>query len=174
MESGFRLKRSGQMSTRRATITFVGLRLPIPRIEWALVLLCHLLAPVAQGRQPPLFAANLTAQIRAYRTAHETEILREFVSLLATPNHASNKVHIRENAAAIVRLLALRHIKTTLLEYPGSSPVVLGEVSVPGATRTVTFYAHYDGQPVDAGSWRTDPFTPELWTDSTRAAQRVD
>jgi len=34
---------------------------------------------------------------------------------------------------------------------------------VPGATRTVLFYAHYDGQPVDPSRWvDQEPFDPVL------------
>ena len=37
-----------------------------------------------------------------------------------------------------------------------------GELDVPGATQTVTFYAHYDGQPIDQPDWQTEPFAPAL------------
>jgi acetylornithine deacetylase/succinyl-diaminopimelate desuccinylase-like protein len=39
---------------------------------------------------------------------------------------------------------------------------VFGELNTPGATRTVVFYAHYDGQPVDPREWITPPFQPTL------------
>ncbi|MFN0120130.1 MAG: M20/M25/M40 family metallo-hydrolase, partial [Blastocatellia bacterium] len=42
-------------------------------------------------------------------------------------------------------------------------PVVYGEINVPGATRTLIFYAHYDGQPVEPAKWAGgDPFAPTL------------
>ena len=41
-------------------------------------------------------------------------------------------------------------------------PVVYGELKVPGASRTIVFYAHYDGQPVIASEWSTPPFAPVL------------
>ena len=46
----------------------------------------------------------------------------------------------------------------------GTPPgVVYGEYMSPGATRTIIFYAHYDGQPVDPKQWTvTPPFTPAL------------
>jgi acetylornithine deacetylase/succinyl-diaminopimelate desuccinylase-like protein len=49
-----------------------------------------------------------------------------------------------------------------LVSIPGSSPVVFGEMRTPGATRTIVFYAHYDGQPLDPKEWATPPFTPVL------------
>ena len=45
---------------------------------------------------------------------------------------------------------------------PGGNPVVFGEIKAPGATRTIVFYAHYDGQPLDPKEWATPPFTPTL------------
>jgi acetylornithine deacetylase/succinyl-diaminopimelate desuccinylase-like protein len=35
---------------------------------------------------------------------------------------------------------------------------------VPGATRTLALYVHYDGQPADPSKWRTPPWTPTLLT----------
>jgi acetylornithine deacetylase/succinyl-diaminopimelate desuccinylase-like protein len=45
---------------------------------------------------------------------------------------------------------------------PGSNPVVFGELTTPGATTTVVFYAHYDGQPVEPTEWAAPPFSPAL------------
>jgi acetylornithine deacetylase/succinyl-diaminopimelate desuccinylase-like protein len=43
---------------------------------------------------------------------------------------------------------------------------VYGEVLSPGATRTLVFYAHYDGQPVNPAKWAEglSPFKPQLTT----------
>ena len=163
-------QRAGRASMRPPTAT--GLAARVPAI---LLLLTWILIPPACGGEAQTSAANLADQVRAYRVAHEKTILAEFSSLLAIPNHASDVAHIRENASAIVRLLALRHIKATLLESDGASPVVFGELAASGATTTVTFYAHYDGQPVDAKAWSTDPFLPTLRTNSLdQGGQRVD
>jgi acetylornithine deacetylase/succinyl-diaminopimelate desuccinylase-like protein len=126
---------------------------------------------VALDDSPP--ASKLTLAVRDYRISHEKQILQEFASLLAIPNHASDAEHIGENARAIVRLLQARHIRTSLLEAEGAPPVVLGELPSSLAKTTVTFYAHYDGQPVDAKAWSTDPFTPTLVTDSLQRGGRV-
>ncbi|MGH8239277.1 MAG: M20/M25/M40 family metallo-hydrolase [Steroidobacteraceae bacterium] len=152
-------------------MTHVALRL----LAIAQLMTCHLGAHPAYGGEPRTSGANLAERVRAYRVAHEKEILTEFSSLLAIPNHASDAAHIRENANAIMRLLESRHIKATLLESAGASPVVFGELAAPGATTTVTFYAHYDGQPTDAKAWSTDPFSPTLRTDSLeRGGRRID
>ena len=41
-----------------------------------------------------------------------------------------------------------------------ANPLVFGELRTPGATRTLIFYAHYDGQPVEPTEWATPPFEP--------------
>src|SRR5262249_31111191 len=53
-------------------------------------------------------------------------------------------------------------VKTRLLEVAGAPPVVFGELPAPGATRTLIFYAHYDGQPLDPMEWATPPWQPVL------------
>jgi acetylornithine deacetylase/succinyl-diaminopimelate desuccinylase-like protein len=53
-----------------------------------------------------------------------------------------------------------RGFSVELLETAGN-PLVFGELQVPGATRTLLLYSHYDGQPVDPKGWKQpDPFTP--------------
>lgn len=97
-----------------------------------------------------------------WRQEHERAIVQEFLGLLSLPNLASDDSNIRRNAAAISTLLARRGVKTRLLEVAGAPPVVYGEIMAPAATRTVIFYAHYDGQPVDPKEWKTPPWEPVL------------
>lgn len=104
--------------------------------------------------------ASLAA--RQYRETHERAIVDEFVQLLSIPDIASDQAGIRRNADFIVAMLEKRKIPARLVEIPGANPVVFGEIKVPGATRTIVFYAHYDGQPVDPKEWATPPFSPVL------------
>ncbi|MGD0773717.1 MAG: M20/M25/M40 family metallo-hydrolase [Candidatus Solibacter sp.] len=97
---------------------------------------------------------------RAWRETHERAILGEFLGLLALPNLARDTEGIRRNAAAVSALFEKRGVKTRLLEVPGAPPVVYGEIPAPGATRTIVFYAHYDGQPLDPKEWATPPWEP--------------
>ncbi len=107
-------------------------------------------------------AGSVRAEVRRYRVANDVEILRELADLLAIPNVASDSVNIRANARHLVTMLERRGIRTRLLESPGSPPAVYGELTTPGATRTVVFYAHYDGQPVSPDDWTTPPWRPTL------------
>lgn len=67
-------------------------------------------------------------------------------------------------------MLDRRGVKTRLLEVPGAPPVVFGEMASPGATRTLIFYVHYDGQPVEPAKWAGgDPFKPVLRSASLEA-----
>jgi acetylornithine deacetylase/succinyl-diaminopimelate desuccinylase-like protein len=114
-------------------------------------------AVVAQAPQNPAAAAA-----RAWREAHERAIVAEFQELLAIPNLASESNDVRSNAAAVSAMLQRRGVKTRLLEVTGAPPVVYGELTAPGATRTLIFYAHYDGQPLDPKEWATPPWKPVL------------
>lgn len=133
-------------------------------------MLAPLLALLVTLPQQP--DTTLRARVGAWRGAHETAIVRELSGLLALPNLASDSVNIRRNAAQLVAMLERRGVSARLLEAPGSAPAVYGELTVPGATRTVVFYAHYDGQPVDTGRWASLPWSPVLRDGPLRAGAR--
>lgn len=121
-----------------------------------------LAAPVQAGSSDALLQ-----KVRAFRVAHEPEILRELVQFLAIPNVASDHPNIRRNADAIALMLERRGLKPQVLQLSGMPdvpPLVYGEWRVPGAKRTLILYAHYDGQPVNEAEWTTAPWTPTLRT----------
>jgi acetylornithine deacetylase/succinyl-diaminopimelate desuccinylase-like protein len=99
---------------------------------------------------------------REWRQQHERAIIDEFFSLLAIPNLARDRENIQRNAQAIAAMLEKRGVAAKLVSVPGSNPVVFGEIRTPGATRTLVFYAHYDGQPLDPKEWASPPFEPVL------------
>lgn len=114
--------------------------------------------------------------VREYRRAHEHEILREFMELLAIPNVANDRENIRRNASAIVAMMQRRKLAPRLLEAadPSAPPVVYGEWKAPNATRTLIFYAHYDGQPTDPRQWsETLPWQPALRTAALESGGKV-
>ena len=102
------------------------------------------------------------ARIRDHRARHESAILKEFAELLRIPNLASDSAGIRRNAELLMSMLAHRGLAVRLLETTGSPPAVYGELTAPGAARTVVLYAHYDGQPVVPRDWASDPWVPVL------------
>ncbi len=115
------------------------------------------LATLAVAQTNP---ASLAA--RKWREQHERAIVDEFVALLAIPNIAADRVNIQRNAEAIAQMMQKRGVPARLVSVAGGNPVVFGEIKTPGATRTLVFYAHYDGQPLDPKEWATPPFTPTL------------
>jgi acetylornithine deacetylase/succinyl-diaminopimelate desuccinylase-like protein len=101
-------------------------------------------------------------QTRAWRTQHEREILAEFAELLTIPNIAGDQPNIERNVKAIRAMLEKRGAATQLLTLDGASPIVVADIKVPESHRTIAFYAHYDGQPVDASRWLSDPWKPVM------------
>ena len=106
--------------------------------------------------------AGLKDQVRAWRLAHEAAVLREFAQVLSIPNVASDPANLVRNAELVAGMLRQRGLTTRLLDGRGGQPPVYGELTVPGARRTVLIYAHYDGQPVDLKAWASPPWTPIL------------
>ena len=125
-----------------------------------------LLPCLARGQKitpPP--PAQVVQAVREYRMENEDRIVRELTEFLAIPNIASDTPNIQKNAAHLVEMLEARGIETHLLPITGRGPVVFGKLISPEAKRTVIFYAHYDGQPVDESAWKcTKPFEPKIWT----------
>lgn len=115
-----------------------------------------LVSVVAVWAQDPVAAA------RQWRLQHQDALLQGFKSLLAIPNIAADPAGLDRNATTLVSLLQARRCTARLLSIPGAPPVVFGERKTAGATQTIVFYAHYDGQPVTASEWQSSPFAPAL------------
>lgn len=118
--------------------------------------------------QVQLFAqSSKVLTIRKYIQANQHTVINEFVSFLGIPNIADDSVNISRNASFIMQAMQQRNIQQVQALYPVTTkalPAVYGEVLVPGATQTIVFYAHYDGQPVNPAQWATglEPFQPKL------------
>lgn len=110
-------------------------------------------------------AASPRDQVRAWRQAHERQIVTDFSTFLSLPDVATTLPDIEKNADYIEAQLKARGFETKRLSAePGTPPSVFAELKVPGARRTVLFYAHYDGQPVAQKGWIIDPFSPSMRT----------
>ncbi|MGI8732567.1 MAG: M20/M25/M40 family metallo-hydrolase [Pyrinomonadaceae bacterium] len=125
----------------------------------------HLIAVLITFSLTASVVAQSVSRVRTdgYRRAHEREIIAEFVRLLEIPNVASDSPNIRRNAELIREMMQRRGLSPRLLETASRStpPAVYGEWKTPGATHSLIFYAHYDGQPTDPGQWTgTLPWKP--------------
>ena len=103
-------------------------------VGWMISLVAAtLLGSVSQVASTPLIGtAPLAAQTgadvaRAYREAHEVEILHDFAELLSYPNRAFTEDIVR--AAEYIRgQLEEVGIEAELLRMEGASPIVYGEL----------------------------------------------
>jgi acetylornithine deacetylase/succinyl-diaminopimelate desuccinylase-like protein len=117
--------------------------------------------------------ADLRSRVAAWVRTQQRPLVAELIELLSIPNVAADRPNIRRNAQHLQKMLERRGFAAELLETAGN-PLVYGELKVPGATRTILFYSHYDGQPVEPKSWRQDdPFKPVLRTDRLDRGGRV-
>jgi acetylornithine deacetylase/succinyl-diaminopimelate desuccinylase-like protein len=113
----------------------------------------------------PAFGQKIVPQdARDYVAAHQAELLKQFEEFVAIPDVAADPAGLKRNANYLVEQLKKRGVAAQLLTAPGlpeqTPPVVYGELKAQGATRTIVFYAHYDGQPVTPSEWDTPPFSP--------------
>lgn len=115
-----------------------------------------------------LTAQSLQQRVRQHWQKNQTQLIAEYRTFLRIPNVSADSVNIRRNAAFIVQMMQQRGIPAQLLNgpAPGTSPAVFGEITTPGATKTLIFYAHYDGQPVNPKQWTggLQPFEPVFIT----------
>lgn len=126
-------------------------------------------ALLVQFAPGPLAAQSGADVAQAWRQAHEAEIVRDFAEFLTYPNRASDTEDITRNALYIRDLLREAGAESELLTLDGVAPLVYGVLDVPGATRTLGIYVHYDGQPVDPRNWTHPPFEPTLYSASMEA-----
>lgn len=118
-----------------------------------------------------IMAQNVTLQkIEGYYKPKQTFLLKEYMEFLSIPNTMNDTAALSDNAQFILKMMKKRGIEGKLLyaDTKGAIPAVYGEVLTKGATKTLIFYAHYDGQPVNPDKWAKglSPFVPQLTTRS--------
>lgn len=115
-------------------------------------------ALVAVAAAPP----PVISGVRTWRSQHEKQILGELFGFLSIPNVAADKANIQRNADALVEMFKKRRFTAEAVPTAGS-PLVFAERRVPNATRTIAYYFHYDGQPVNPAEWTYGPpFSPTI------------
>lgn len=150
--------------TRGVACSAIGFWRPPLRTVAALLVLSAVVLP------PRPVAAQSGADVASdYRRAHEAEIVRDFAEMLTYPNRARDTEDITRAGLYIRDRLREAGAESELLTLEGVAPLVYGRLSVPGATRTLGIYAHYDGQAVDPANWTHPPFEPTLYSASMEA-----
>ena len=128
--------------------------MPAP-VSWFLVGVLLSLASPTRAQSPREIAREHVAR-------NGVAILTEFMELLALPNVAGDVEGIGRNVDWLIAAFERRGVSAEALTLKGASPLIVGRLPSPGATRTLGVYIHYDGQPVDPTRWTHPPFTPAL------------
>ena len=137
---------------------------------------CALPVALALTACAPMLAAQSAtpAAVRAWRSAHERQIVDELMTLVALPNVARNAADMRANARMLTQRFEQRGFTVTA-SSDSSAPVLLATMTVPRPRGTLTFYIHYDGQPVDAKEWTScGPFAPCVMGEQGQITLGVD
>lgn len=110
-------------------------------------------AGLAQAAAPSVSAIQQASQAS----------LREWIDVLALPNDSNVPADIQKNADWFKAALEKRGMTAKLLPNQGKPMVLATLPPVPGATKTVLFYAHMDGQAVTPAEWQQEsPWKPVL------------
>ncbi|GAB4252214.1 MAG: hypothetical protein Tsb0034_30960 [Ekhidna sp.] len=109
-------------------------------------------------------AQDIKALSQAYIKENGVQIIQDFKTLLAMPNVAYDLPNINKNADHIKAEMEKRGVEAKLLRMVGTPPIVYGYYPVKGAKRTIAFYVHYDGQPVDKTKWTNAPWEPTYYS----------
>ena len=110
-------------------------------------------------------------KIKDNHTPRHYQLLKEYVEFLSIPNTMNDPEQLQANAKFVGEMMKKRGISNVQLlqaDVQGAIPAVYGEVLTLGATKTLIFYAHYDGQPVNPDKWAQglSPFKPQMTTTS--------
>ena len=106
---------------------------------------------------------------------HHAAIFREFTDFVAIPNIHGDIPNLKKNAEYLRDMLTRRGMNPEIWQAtPDVAPTVFAEKLVPGASRTILFYVHFDGQPIDRARWKQpDPFVPVLRDGSVDSGGRI-
>lgn len=93
--------------------------------------------------------------------------------IVAMPNDAVYPEQIEVNILWCERQFVERAWSSERLDT-GGIPLLLAQKNQPGATQTVLFYFHIDGQAVDRSKWhQKDPYVPELKVQNDKGAWEI-
>ena len=89
-------------------------------------------------------------------------VLQKHKALVSIPNLPENKENMLKNVDWVTKEFTALNFKVTSLKSP-TLPVLFAEKSYNKNFKTILFYFHLDGQPVNPKMWnQEDPFVPEL------------
>jgi acetylornithine deacetylase/succinyl-diaminopimelate desuccinylase-like protein len=87
-------------------------------------------------------------------------VVESFVEFLRMESVSQEPARVRATGEWLAATMRARGLDTRMMET-GGNPAVFGERRVPGATRTVLIYCHYDTKPIPLAGWlQPDPIEP--------------
>ena len=102
------------------------------------------------------------SQYKQQITAHLKQTLLQHKEFVSMPNLPADAALMLANINWVADQYKQLDFKTTLLPAP-THPILLAEKVVDPKLKTILFYFHIDGQPVDKTAWnQEDPFVPVL------------
>lgn len=100
--------------------------------------------------------------------------LSELRTFLAIPNDAVNASDMQKNIEWLTDAFQKRKFETKVLSTKGI-PLFFAERNFKNAERTILFYMHFDGQPVDPSEWdQPDPFKAVLKREKGEKYEEID
>src|SRR5438552_9528543 len=100
-------------------------------------------------------------------------IVESFVEFLRLESVSQAPEKVRVAGEWLAETLRARGLEGRVLET-GGNPAVFGERRVPGATRTVLIYCHYDTKPIPAKGWlQPSPIEPVFRRDLAETAPTI-
>src|SRR5687768_13634920 len=94
-------------------------------------------------------------------TSRRRPIVESFVEFLRRESVSQEPEKVRATGEWLAAEMRARRLDGRVLETEGGNPAVFGERRVPGATRTVLLYCHYDTKPIPLNGWlQPSPIEP--------------
>jgi acetylornithine deacetylase/succinyl-diaminopimelate desuccinylase-like protein len=102
------------------------------------------------------------AVINEWVQPHLQKSFSELKTFLSIPNDSHFENQILENIQWLEEAFKMRNFNTVVLKSKGN-PSLFAEKAIDPNLKTVLFYMHFDGQPVDSSKWlQPNPYTPVL------------
>src|SRR5205809_1146494 len=92
--------------------------------------------------------------------ARRRAIVESFLELLRLESVSPEPLKVRVTGEWLAAAMRARGLGGRVLET-GGNPAVFGERRIPGATKTVLLYCHYDTKPIPLNGWlQPNPIEP--------------
>jgi len=104
-------------------------------------------------------------EIYSYIDGHSQRFIDELATFVKQPSVSSQGIGIEDCATLLTRMMEVVGIKYEVMPMGGDTnpPLVYGELTSPGASKTLLIYGHYDVQPPEPlEAWDSPPFVPTI------------